>query len=158
MTYIIDGHNLIPELPGFSLSDPDDEIRLIEVLQQFARIRRKKIEVYFDQAPPGNTGVRRFGTIKAHFIAQNTTADEAIIQRLHNMGKSARDWTVVSSDQHIQFHAKKSSASVLSSEQFAIEIRKAQEEETLKNKVSPPPISEHEVAKWLEEFNQSKKD
>jgi len=29
MPYLIDGHNLIAQMPGFSLSDPDDEARLV---------------------------------------------------------------------------------------------------------------------------------
>ena len=27
MPYLIDGHNLIAQMPGLSLSDPDDEVR-----------------------------------------------------------------------------------------------------------------------------------
>ena len=50
MPYLIDGHNLIPKIPGLSLEMLDDEDRLIELLQEFARVRRQRIEVFFDQA------------------------------------------------------------------------------------------------------------
>ena len=53
MPYIIDGHNLIPRIPDLSLQDIDDEMQLVEMLQDFCRISRKKVEVYFDNAPPG---------------------------------------------------------------------------------------------------------
>ena len=31
---VIDGHNLIPKIPGLRLDDPDDEMKLIEKLTQ----------------------------------------------------------------------------------------------------------------------------
>ncbi len=39
--YIIDGHNLIPKLPGRSLRELDDEMALVGLLQTFGRLRRK---------------------------------------------------------------------------------------------------------------------
>ena len=30
--YVVDGHNLVPKVPGMSLSDPDDETKLISLL------------------------------------------------------------------------------------------------------------------------------
>lgn len=44
MPYLIDGHNLIPKI-GLRLSEPDDELELIRLLQDFARLRRQPIEV-----------------------------------------------------------------------------------------------------------------
>jgi predicted RNA-binding protein with PIN domain len=49
MQYLIDGHNLIPKVPGLSLSDPDDEEQLINKLSGWARISRQKIIVFFDR-------------------------------------------------------------------------------------------------------------
>ena len=45
---IVDGHNLIPKIKGLSLKMLDDESELIQILQEYARLTRKKIEVYFD--------------------------------------------------------------------------------------------------------------
>ena len=50
---VIDGHNLVPKIPGLSLHEVDDEERLLALLQAYARAKRKKIEVFFDGAPPG---------------------------------------------------------------------------------------------------------
>ena len=35
MSYLIDGHNLIPKIPGLTLRQMDDENELIEILQRF---------------------------------------------------------------------------------------------------------------------------
>jgi hypothetical protein len=48
MPYLIDGHNLIPKL-GLRLDSMDDEQELVVILQEYARLERKKqVEVYFD--------------------------------------------------------------------------------------------------------------
>ena len=54
MPFIVDGHNLIPKVPGLNLQDMEDELQLVELLQEFCRINRKQVEVYFDNAPPGD--------------------------------------------------------------------------------------------------------
>jgi hypothetical protein len=41
MPYLIDGHNLIPKL-GLRLDSMDDEQELIAILQEYARLERKK--------------------------------------------------------------------------------------------------------------------
>ena len=78
MPYLIDGHNLIPKLAGFSLSAMDDEMQLIPLLQTFSRVRRQPVEVYFDRAPAGHAGARRFGTRRAPARAavQGAPADQ----------------------------------------------------------------------------------
>ena len=49
MAYMIDGHNLIPKL-GLRLDSLDDEEQLLALLQEFCRLRRAQVEVYFDGA------------------------------------------------------------------------------------------------------------
>ncbi len=56
MLILIDGHNLIPKIPGMSLADLDDENQLIPLLQTYCRKRRNTVEVYFDRAPVGRAG------------------------------------------------------------------------------------------------------
>jgi uncharacterized protein len=116
MPYLIDGHNLIPKVAGLSLKAMDDEIQLIELLQEFCRIRGKQVEVYFDNSPPGQPQSRLFGPVTARFIREGRTADDAIAARLKRLGRSARNWTVVSSDRAVQAGAREAQAQVLSSE------------------------------------------
>ncbi len=119
MPYLIDGHNLIPKVPGLSLRSMDDEIELIQKLQEFCRRSGKKVEVYFDNAPAGQARTQSFGRVKAHFVRSGRTADDAIISRLRNLGRSAQNWTVVSSDRQVQAGARGLRAKVVSSNEFA---------------------------------------
>ena len=119
MPYIIDGHNLIPKIPGLSLDALDDEMQLVEMLQEYCRRQRKQVEVFFDNAPPGGVRARNFGRVTARFVRQGTTADAAIRSRLGRLGRSARNWTVVSSDRGVQSAARAAQARCLASEDFA---------------------------------------
>ncbi len=119
MPYIIDGHNLIPKIPGINLSDLDDENQLIGLLQEFCRRSRKAVELYFDNAPINGVRVRSFAFLTVRFVRSGSTADKAIHNRLKKLGRSARNWTVVSSDQEVQSSARAAQAQVLSSESFA---------------------------------------
>jgi predicted RNA-binding protein with PIN domain len=154
MPYLIDGHNLIPKL-GLRLDSPDDEMELVAVLQEFARLKRQQIEVYFDGAPVGHAGTRKLGTLRAHFVRLGQTADNAIRARLNKMGKSAKNWTVVSSDREVQSAARINQAQDISSEEFVKLLREAQRSAS---KVTPQDkqISAQEVQDWLKLFNDKK--
>ena len=129
MAILIDGHNLIPYIAGISLAAPDDEDQLIRVLQEYCRVRRKTIEVFFDGAPAGQAGEQRFGQVQAHFVRSGVTADEAMMFRLKQMGKRAKNTTVVSSDRQVQQAARAVHATVISSKDFAADWQRVTEEE-----------------------------
>ncbi len=152
MPYIIDGHNLIPRV-GLKLNALDDEMQLVVILREFCRINKKKIDVYFDGAPPGENGKRKFGAVTAHFVRQGRTADDAIRAQLQKLGKAARNWTVVSSDREVQASAKSVRAKVLSSDEFAQKLEDA--------RCAPPntsveekALSAEDVDQWLEIFSR----
>ncbi len=152
--FLIDGHNLIPKL-GLRLDSFDDEEALIARLQDFSRLRRTQVEVYFDGAPPGQPQKRKFGMVTAHFIRQGSSADAAIEQRLLKMGKSARNWTVVSSDRRVQNAARAVHAQVVSSDEFAIQMRDAQTARQVKAR-QDVNVSPEEVEEWLSLFKHRK--
>jgi hypothetical protein len=155
MPYLIDGHNLIPKIKGMSLRSIDDEEQLIELLQVFQRVKRTKVEVFFDKAPAGQARTRRFGNVTAHFVRQGLPADEAILQRLHCLGNDARNWNVVSSDRHIQTQAHGLQAQVMSSEDFSTRL-----EEAIRHTPGPAgdeaKLGESEVEEWLKIFKSRK--
>lgn len=155
MPYIIDGHNLIPKL-GLRLDEPDDEMELVRLLQDFARIRRQQMDVYFDGAPAGQAGMRKFGSIKAHFVRQGQTADSAIRRRLEEMGKAAKNWTIVSSDHEVQSAARVHQAQSLRSEEFVKQIRTALTT-TTQSGTSESKLSEKEVEEWINLFTNKGK-
>lgn len=152
MPYIIDGHNLIPKVPGLHLSDLEDELQLVELLQEFCRVNRKKVEVYFDNAPPGGMEVRKFGSVTARFIRQGVTADQAIINKLKRLSGEARNWTVVSSDREVQAAARKVRAKALTSEVFTRQLLNDLEGiETAASEVSEA-LSSDELQDWMNIF------
>lgn len=122
MPYLIDGHNLIPKVPGLSLEAADDEMQLVEMLQEFCRLSRKEVEVHFDNAPAGQPRARMYGQVKARFARAGETADRTIAASLQRLGGAARNWTVVSSDRGVQSSGRAARAQVVSSEAFAREL------------------------------------
>ncbi len=147
MTLIIDGHNLIPKIPGIDLSNPDDEMQLISLLQNYCRLRRTEAFVYFDQAPAGFSGEKIYGGVRACFVRRGRTADDAIMEKLGKLGKRARNFTVVSSDRQVQKAAQAAHARVMSSDAFAADwVSLLQEEPSIDPRNQP--LSEQELADW----------
>ena len=151
MNYIIDGHNLIAQLAGLDLSMLDDEQRLIELLIRFGGYNHHKLEVYFDRAAIGQAGMQNFGRVRAYYVPQNQTADDAIRKRLMSLRKSAKSWAVVSSDRAVQAAAREVHAGVMSSADFASLLRSSPKSFGA-NPTSDVPLSEAEVHEWEELF------
>ena len=149
MPYLIDGHNLIPKI-GLRLDSPDDEMELIAILQEFCRLERKQVDVYFDGAPTPQAGSRKQGAVTAHFISLKTTADNAIRNRLKKMGKSAKNWIVVSSDHRVQLEARAVGADILSSDTFAKLLKQARNSSA--KSTDDRKLSQTEVDDWLKIF------
>ena len=153
MPYIIDGHNLIPKL-GLRLDSMDDENELIAILQEFCRQDRKQVDVYFDGAPTPHAGTRKFGAVTAHFVRLGTTADDAIRNRLKSLGRSAKNWIVVSSDRRVQVEANAARAEVISSDAFAAMLKQARDAAPKAN--NDRKLSETEVDEWLRLFQKGR--
>ncbi len=154
--YLIDGHNLIPKIKGMSLAMEDKEIQLIDLLQVFARLKRKKIEVYFDQAPPGYAGLRKYGSITAHFVQQGSTADTAIINRVRKMGKQANQVIVISSDHQVQNEVRACSAKVKTCEEFNRDLEQMDNKPAGSTKPDPDRQSPSEIAEFEQMFRQKR--
>jgi len=151
MPYLIDGHNLIPKL-GLHLDSVDDEMELTAILQEFCRLERKQVEVFFDGAPTPHAGTRKLGAVTAHFVRLGTTADNAIRDRLKSLGKSARNWTVISSDRQVQADARAAQAEVSSSDSFASLLKRTRNSAT--KSTDERKLSKQEVDDWLKLFEE----
>ena len=151
MPYLIDGHNLIPKL-GLRLDSMDDENELISILQEYCRLERKQVEVYFDGAPTPHAGTRNLGNVTAHFVPLGTTADDAIRRRLKKMGKNAKNWTIVSSDRQVQAEARSMQANIIASDEFAKQLKQARD--TAPKPTNDRTLSKQEVDDWLKLFEQ----
>lgn len=153
MPFLIDGHNLIPKL-GLRLESIDDEIELIGILQEFCRLERRQVEVFFDGAPPPQAGTRKLGRVTAHFVRLGTTADNAIRKRVKSLRKSVKNWTVVSSDRQVQAEARAAQAKVMSSDSFAGLLKQARK--TASKPTAERKLSREEVDDWLKVFGEKK--
>ena len=151
MEYLIDGHNLIPKL-GLRLDSVDDELELISILQEFCRLERKQVEVYFDGAP--QTATRKAGSVTAHFVPLGTTADDAIRKHLKRLGKNARNWIVVTSDRQVQANARAAHSEIISSEIFAKTLKQARDTAPKAN--VDRKLSDSEVDEWLRFFEKGR--
>ncbi|MCU0485201.1 MAG: NYN domain-containing protein [Anaerolineales bacterium] len=159
MQIIIDGHNLIPNIPGLSLSDLDDEQRLIEMVQEYCRVRRHQAEIYFDNAPPGMAGLKSMGSIKVKFAQKGRTADQDIKDRVAKLGKAARNILVVTSDQSIQIAVRAGRTQVMSSSDFARELQQALAQ--VRGGASTTEefsLSDQEIVEWMKLFKKGKPD
>jgi hypothetical protein len=141
-----------------SLRAIDDEEQLIGLLQVFQRVRRAKVEVFFDKAPAGQARTKSYGNVTAHFVRQGLPADEAIIQRLRRLGKDARNWSVVSSDRHVQAEANALQAQVISSDDFSLRLEEALRPQTPGPTASggEGKLADSEVEEWLKIFKSRK--
>lgn len=156
MPYLVDGHNLIPKL-GIKLAAVDDELELIAVLQGFSRRERRPVEVYFDGAPAGSVGSRRFGAVTAVFVRKGLTADSAISARLSRLAGAARNWIVVSSDRQVRNAARAAHARSLTSEDFATRLQQlaaAARRSGKDARSEQPQLTRQEVDDWLNIFKR----
>ena len=155
--YVIDGHNLIPKVAGLSLSDPDDESKLIDRMQAFCNRARCHVELFFDQAPHGVALKSSHALVHVNWVRTGRLADDAIIAFVSRQGKNARNLTVVSSDHRVQNEVRALGAQVLSSEAFASEMR-----DSFYNRPTDEPGGEtnptpDEIEEWLEIFSKKTK-
>lgn len=142
-----------------SLKSMDDEVELIKRLQDYCQQSGRTVEIYFDNAPAGQARTQRFGAVKAHFIRAGRTADEAIIARLRDLGRAAKNWSVVSSDRQIIATARELHAQIIPSDEFAGLMFFAKNgSETGPGTDADLSLKPTEIDEWLEIFGKARDD
>jgi len=126
MAYIIDGHNLIGVLPDISLSQPDDEARLIDRLLSYRAAVGSDLVVFFDGSRYGATGSHRGAPhsnsgIEVRYAAAGQTADDAIVEFLRGC-KQPGQFAVVTNDHGLINRVRAMGASVLLASQFSAQL------------------------------------
>ncbi|MCU0481352.1 MAG: NYN domain-containing protein [Anaerolineae bacterium] len=151
MSYLIDGHNLIGQLPDLALDDPDDEAKLVQRLVGWSARTRRPCTVVFDAGLPGGTSRMSTQMVRVVFASHTSSADKVIIDRIYKE-KHPKNWIVVSSDNGVLDIAKRQGMQVLKSSEFArllerpVPIRPDAGEEVHVN------LSDDEVDEWLKLF------
>ncbi len=160
MQWLIDGHNLIGQMPGLRLDDPDDEAKLVEHLRRYRARTGHRLTVIFD---PGQSyrspETKKQGGLTIQFAAAGQTADQLIIQRLRRV-ENPQEFRVVSSDRAVQQAAQQARVKVVNSAEFARQLLQelvARADEEQADRVNRQ-LSEAEVDEWLALFKNRRKN
>ena len=101
MPLLIDGHNLIAQIPGLSLTDEHDEADLVMLLRRYTTAKRgRQVVVVFDHGVYGHPQRLDGYGITCAFARSPQDADAQIVRRLRAL-KRPRDWTLVTSDRAV---------------------------------------------------------
>lgn len=155
MPYLIDGHNVIGQMPDIALDDPNDEAMLVQKLIAFNARTRKKVIVVFDHGVPG--GVSRMSTkqVQVVFAPQRSSADLVMIERIGKAPDKAQ-WTVVTSDRRVVEAARRNRMTTMPSDEFAALLLspapKAAPVEPDPGEAADVRLSDDEVDEWLRQF------
>jgi predicted RNA-binding protein with PIN domain len=157
MPYLIDGHNLIGQLPDISLDDPDDEAKLAQKLVAFTARTKKQCIVIFDNGLPG--GRSRMSTQKVEVVFANSrsNADRVMMERIQK-AKDPGQWIVVSNDIAVLLAARQRKMKSLKSVEF-IPLLNPPSEKTRRMEEDRPSdvhLSPTEVEEWLKIFEGKK--
>jgi predicted RNA-binding protein with PIN domain len=157
MPYLIDGHNLIGQMPGLSLADPDDEQKLVGLLRDYLLRARKKGTVVFDRGAPGGAGSWSTPALQVVFARPPRQADDLIRDRLRR-ASNPRGLTVVTADAALAGAARAAGATVLPPAGFIARLAAALPRPADKDKASrykrEGQLTPEEVAAWEAEFSR----
>jgi predicted RNA-binding protein with PIN domain len=157
MHYLIDGHNLISQLPDISLDDPNDEAKLVLSLRKWAAAGRKRqATIIFDRGlPGGNWRYMSRGRVKATFASTGQSADELLIGRIRQV-KNPAEFTLVTSDREILAEAKARRMPFMTSKSFSKQLQKISGDQTKEEdkgvESEEPDLSQQELNEWLDIF------
>ena len=161
MHWLIDGHNLIGQMPNLQLSDPNDEAKLLEYLRRYRARTGHRLTVIFDAGEtyhPAETKKR--GGITVQFAPHGKTADRIIMQRVHKV-KNPQAVGVISSDHAVQQAATQAGVRAISAREFSQQLLQLetgtglQEHEDAQTNIH---LSADEVEEWLALFDQGQDD
>ncbi|MFM2032082.1 MAG: hypothetical protein RLZZ297_847 [Chloroflexota bacterium] len=101
MNYLIDGHNLIGSMPDISLSDHDDEFKLVMQLRRVATAKKgRHVVVVFDRGVYGHQQSLNGYGVSCHFALSPEDADAQIIRRIKTTARP-KEWALVTADRRI---------------------------------------------------------
>ena len=129
MAYIIDGHNLIGVLPDISLSQPDDEARLIARLLSYRAQSASQMIVFFDGNPlsvatdPGHhpRSIPSWQGMVVHYAPPGKSADDAIVDFVRG-SRQPGQYAVVTNDQGLIARVRSLGASILPASEFSSQM------------------------------------
>lgn len=156
MDYLIDGHNLIGQLPDIDLADPNDEIKLVWKLKSWAAAdRRRKVHVYFDGGLPGGRKVNMSSSkVKVIFAGSGRIADELLILHIKKV-KDPAGTTLITNDREIISPARRKRLRFISATDFAQQISEDKIQRQIlieQDEADDPEVNNEDMQIWLNAF------
>ncbi len=160
MPFLVDGHNLIGQMKGLSLSDPHDEEKLTAILHALAERLHKRITVVFDPnpfdtTPPIGHGRSQHGALTVIYAQPGHQADD-IIRTLVGEVRDKQGLTVITSDAAVADFTRRCGVRVQSSRDF---IRWMDGLNSRGRQENTKPLSDtREVVNWADVFKEPTPD
>jgi len=154
MQLLIDGHNLIGQMPDIHLDDPYDEEKLALRLRGYCIRYHHHCTVIFDNGLPSGRSRMSSGYVTVIFAPYRVTADTLIIRRIRDI-HDISGFAVVTSDRMIVDAANRRGITVIRSHEFADALKLPGKTTSIDEDFGEDPrpvITAAEVAYWLEEF------
>jgi predicted RNA-binding protein with PIN domain len=118
--FLVDGHNLIGQMPDIALDDPDDEAKLVDRLHTFVlRHPRHQVTVVFDGGTYGHLRARDPHRVRTIFARSPSDADSRLIRILETCTNSAGH-TLVSADRAVRAAATACGIKVMPPAEFRV--------------------------------------
>ena len=161
MHWLVDGHNLIGQMPNLQLSDPDDEAKLVEYLRRYRARTGHRLTVIFDAGTsyqPAHT--QQKGGITVQFARPGQTADQLIKRRLRKI-KDPQGTIVVTSDRAVQQAAQQVQVRVVEAREFGqqlLQLSAPGQEAADAGSQADVQLSADEVDEWLALFGKQQND
>jgi hypothetical protein len=158
MHVLIDGHNLIGQIPDISLADPDDEAKLVLLLRRYALAKRgRQVIVVFDRGVYGHPQTLNGYNVTCYFARSPQDADTQLMRRIQAIQRPG-DWLVVSSDREVAWAARERGIRVMSAHEFAAQLRSSGTPNARRPHTEEKPrdvrLSEAEIAEWMRLFGE----
>ncbi len=157
MPLLIDGHNLIGQMHDLSLSDPDDEEKLISRLRYLAERSEKRMTIVFDPAPNDTrihigSGQSQHGAKLTVIYAHSGRKADDVIRSIVGEVKDRQGLIVVTSDAAVADFTRRCGVRTQSSQDF---IRWMNAQTSAKPNIDAKPIgSAKEVINWSDVFKE----
>jgi len=154
MHLLVDGHNLIGQMPNINLADPDDEARLVMLLRGYAaRKRGRKVVVVFDHGVYGHPQRLDGYGVTCHFAKSPQDADTQLIRRIRAL-RRAGEWALISSDRRVTSVADEQGVRVIGAREFAERLRAPASPAKAPSEKPDAPLSDAEIDEWLQIFGE----
>jgi predicted RNA-binding protein with PIN domain len=154
MHLLIDGHNLIGQIPDISLADPDDEGKLVMLLRRYSTAKRgRQVVVVFDHGVYGHPGQLNGYGVTCYFARSPQDADAQIIRRLSRLERP-REWALVTSDRQLIDAAQARSVQVIDAREFAGRLQAPATSPAPPAEQRDVRLSEAEIEEWLKIFGE----